>query len=252
MADHTNALKTADDSKPDPSKSPVNLAAKVSFLEATVIRRSTVDLKKSSPISDERIIEIVKHSLLHGPSPFHVQSGRAVVLLHQEHEKLWDLAAEAAKKSTPPELFENRLAPNLKAFKNAYGTVSHQVVHGEAVVKSQANQEWQVLFFEDPEAANKMPPMLGNLIKAFPEWGEHSNGINQYVVWTAFCAEGLGANLQHYQKYLGETLAKTFGLPSTWEAKAQLVFGAPNGPPRGGVEKPFADIEPRVKVLGAK
>ena len=25
-----------------------------------------------------------------------------------------------------------------------------------------------------------MPPMLGNLIKDFPEWGEHTNGIAQY------------------------------------------------------------------------
>lgn len=42
-------------------------------------------------------------------------------------------------------------------------------------------EEEQVLFFEDLEAADRMPPMLGNMIKGFPEWGDHSNGMNQYI-----------------------------------------------------------------------
>ena len=115
-----------------------------------------------------------------------------------------------------------------------------------------------------------MPPMLGNLIKGFPEWGQQSNGIAQYtgkrvhqthpflgllidciVAWTAFCAEGLGCSLQHYQKGLTERINAEWGLPSHWVLSAQLVFGTPNGPPRGGVEKQFADIEPRVKVFGS-
>ncbi|KAL9101307.1 MAG: hypothetical protein Q9163_003419 [Psora crenata] len=209
--------------------SPSAVASKTSFLEATVIRRSTVQLKKESTIPDDRIINLVKHSLLHTPTPFHVQSARAVVLLHQEHEKMWDMAYEASQKATPPELFNARFIPNLTAYKKSYGTV---------------------LFFDDPGAADRMPPMLGNLIKNFPEWAEHSNGIAQYIVWTAFCAEGLGCNLQHYQKYIGPKLNEEWGLPQSWVPHAQLVFGTPDGPPRGGVEKQFADIEPRVKVFG--
>lgn len=111
--------------------------------------------------------------------------------------------------------------------------------------------------------------MLGNLIKSFPEWGDHSSGMAQYtskpvywvrpflefptycvVAWTAFCAEGLGCSLQHYQKGLTERINAEWGLPSHWVLNAQLVFGTPNGPPRGGVEKQFADIEPRVRVFG--
>lgn len=102
------------------------MAAKFSFLEATVIRRSTVDLKKESSIPDARIIEIVKHVILHNPSPFHVQSTRAVVLLHQDHDKLWDLIYEHTSKTAPPEVFNTRLSPNLKLFKQAYGTVRHR------------------------------------------------------------------------------------------------------------------------------
>lgn len=112
--------------------------------------------------------------------------------------------------------------------------------------------------------------MLGNLIKNFPEWTEHSNGMAQYTskrahlnslirefqahhvaAWTAFCAEGLGCNLQHYQKGITERINAEWGLPAHWVLSAQLVFGTPNGPPRGGVKKHFADIEPRVRVFGA-
>ncbi len=100
------------------------MAAKVSFLEATLMRRSTIDLKKSSTISDARIEEIVKHSILHTPTAFHVQSTRAVVLLHHDHDKLWDMIYEHAKKSYPPDLFNDRIVPNLKATKGSYGTVS--------------------------------------------------------------------------------------------------------------------------------
>ncbi|CAD6565599.1 MAG: hypothetical protein ASARMPRED_007362 [Alectoria sarmentosa] len=213
---------------PSKTASPVGLASNLSFLEATVIRRSTIDLRKDSPIPDVRIVELVKHSLLHTPSPFHVQSARAVVLLHQDHEKLWDMAYEHTSKTTSPEVFDT-LSPKVKAYKRSYGTV---------------------LFYDDPEAVNGMPPNLGNLIKNFPEWGEHSNGIAQYTTWTAFCAEGLGCNLQHYQRGLTERISAEWGLPSHWVLSAQLVFGTPNGPPRGGVEKQFSDIEPRLKVFG--
>ena len=100
------------------------MASKFSFLEATVIRRSTVNLKKESPIPDARIEEIVKHSILHVPSPFHVQSARAVILLHNHHEKLWDMVYEHSSRTAPPEMFNTRLEPNLKAYKASYATVS--------------------------------------------------------------------------------------------------------------------------------
>lgn len=108
------------------TSSPVGLASKYDFLQATLHRRSTIATKKESPIPDSRIVELVKHSILHTPSPFHVQSTRAVVLLHQDHEKLWDFAYENAEKTYPPELFE-RLSPNIKQFKQAYGSVGMMI-----------------------------------------------------------------------------------------------------------------------------
>ena len=101
---------------------PVGLAAKYNFLEATVHRRSIITVKKESPIPDSRIIELVKHSILHTPSPFHVQSTRAVVLFGKDHDKFWDIAYENAEKNFAPPMFE-KVGPNIKLFKGAYGTV---------------------------------------------------------------------------------------------------------------------------------
>ena len=70
--------------------------------------------------------------------------------------------------------------------------------------------------------------------------------------WTAFASAGLGCSLQHYQKYFGDSLNKSWDLPESWACKAQLVFGAPDGPPRGGVEKNFAGIEERIRVFGGQ
>lgn len=101
----------------------MDMASTTSLLEATLIRRSTLDLKNASTIPDSRIIDLVKHSLLHTPTSFHVQSARAVVLLNRDHGKLWDMAYTASEKTTPEELFKTRFAPNINAFRGAYGTV---------------------------------------------------------------------------------------------------------------------------------
>ena len=68
--------------------------------------------------------------------------------------------------------------------------------------------------------------------------------------WTALCAEGLGCNLQHYQPGISPAVQKEWNVPAEWSLRAQLVFGTPTGPPRGGVDKKFAPLEPRLKVYG--
>jgi predicted oxidoreductase (fatty acid repression mutant protein) len=35
----------------------------------------------------------------------------------------------------------------------------------------------------------------------FPLWSLHSTGMMQYVVWTSFAVEGMGASLQHYSPW---------------------------------------------------
>ena len=69
------------------------------------------------------------------------------------------------------------------------------------------------------------------------------------IVWTALEAEGLGANLQHYNPLIDAKIASTWNVPQTWSLKGQLVFGKPVGQPG---EKSFKPLEERVFVHGAK
>jgi predicted oxidoreductase (fatty acid repression mutant protein) len=84
----------------------------------------------------------------------------------------------------------------------------------------------QVLFFDDADASLALSPRFQALYKQFPEWEEHSSGMHQYIVWTALAAEGLGCNLQHYQRALGQYLREEYSIKEAWNCKAQLVFGS--------------------------
>lgn len=94
------------------------------FFAAVEARRTIYTLTDSSPIPDSRIVEIVQKAVRHVPSSYNVQSARAVVVLKEEHKKLWDLA-DAALKVTVPEAVYGFLAPRVAGFKGAYGTVKH-------------------------------------------------------------------------------------------------------------------------------
>ena len=97
------------------------MASQTIFFEAIEARRSYYALSHESPIPDNRIEEIVKHAVLHVPSPFNSQSARCVVLLREAHHKLWDIAAEAAKAMAPPEMFKNLYAPRIAGFREGTG-----------------------------------------------------------------------------------------------------------------------------------
>ena len=58
-------------------------------------RRTIYKLGKESPVPDSKIEELVNAAILHVPSSFNTQSTRLVVLLHGQHDRLWDIAIEA-------------------------------------------------------------------------------------------------------------------------------------------------------------
>lgn len=130
-----------------------------SIVDGLKARRSIHAVTNESPISDERIEELLSEVTLHTPSAFNTQAARLVVLLKEEHEKLWDIAREVASASVPPEQFENLYKPRIAGFRAGYGTVSHSIseVHGRELTFS------QVLFYEDPapfKAIGEKWPML--------------------------------------------------------------------------------------------
>lgn len=82
----------------------------------------------------------------------------------------------------------------------------------------------------------------------FPVWAAESNAMLQYTLWVALEAEGLGANLQHYNPIIDEKVAAEWKLPASWTLKSQLVFGGKTG--EAG-DKAYQPLEERVKVFGA-
>ncbi|GJC88765.1 putative nitroreductase HBN1 [Colletotrichum liriopes] len=69
-----------------------------------------------------------------------------------------------------------------------------------------------------------------------------SAGMLQFILWTALEAEGLGANLQHYNPLVDQQVAAEWKLPASWKLNAQLVFGGKTGEAGPKDFKPIEEI----------
>lgn len=194
------------------------------FYTALKARRSIYSISKEQIVSNEKIQEVIEAAVQHTPSAFNSQSGRVLLLLGEQHDKLWDITKEALRKIVP----ENAFAPTeekINSFKSGYGTV---------------------LFFEDETIIKDLQRQFPLYKDNFPTFSHHSSGMLQYVVWTGLEAEGLGASLQHYGNLIEEQVLQEWNVPSTWKLIAQLPFGKPTAEP--GV-KEFKPLEERIKVF---
>ncbi|EEH03726.1 nitroreductase [Histoplasma capsulatum var. duboisii H88] len=209
-------------------------ATAAAFIELAKARRSVYTLSASSPVPDSEIQELVKSAILHVPSSFNTQSTRLVLLLHEEHRKLWDAAikifveSKVAPGKMSKEMWETHTKPKLQGFRAAYGTI---------------------LFFEDPEHIAPMAEKFPTYRDQFAPWAQHTNAMHQYFLWLALRSVGLAANLQHYNPLIDDTVAKTWSLPAEWKLVAQMVFGTSTDEL---TEKTFKPLEERVKVFGSK
>ncbi|OPA78348.1 nitroreductase [Paenibacillus selenitireducens] len=187
-------------------------------------RRSVYGINKDVKVSDEKIQEIVNFAVKHTPSSFNSQSARVVVLLNEQHNKLWDLTTETLRQIVPADQFEPT-AQKMESFRSGYGTV---------------------LFFEDNAVVESLQANFATYADRFPVWSQQSNGMLQFVIWTSLEAEGLGASLQHYNPLIDEQVTKEWNIPASWQLVAQLPFGNPVG--ENG-EKQFQALEDRVKFF---
>ncbi|EAQ86058.1 hypothetical protein CHGG_07311 [Chaetomium globosum CBS 148.51] len=198
-----------------------------SFLSQITARRTFYPLNKELPISAARVQEIVGTALQQVPSSFNSQSNRVVVLFGAEHDKFWDAARDILKAIVPEAGWE-ATAGKMAMFRGAAGTA---------------------LFFEDQTVVEGMQAKFPTYADRFPVWAGHSSGMLQFAVWTALEAEGLGANLQHYNPLVDAKVVEEWKVPATWKLTAQLVFGGKVSP--DAAEKTFLPLEEKFKVYGA-
>ncbi|MBS4204579.1 nitroreductase family protein [Lederbergia citrea] len=193
------------------------------FYTAVEERRSFYGISKESVVSDERIEEIVAHAVKHAPSAFNSQSARVIVLLGDNHDKLWNITEAALREIVPADKFQPT-EEKMASFRNGYGTV---------------------LFFEDQSVVESLQAQFPLYKEKFPEYSLQSSGMLQYVVWTSLEVEGFGASLQHYNPIIDEAVEKIWDVPANWNLIAQMPFGKPTATPG---EKQFNSIDERMKV----
>lgn len=190
-------------------------------------RRSIYTLSDQLPVSNDEVVKLVEHAILHTPSSFNSQSTRIVVLFGEEHNKLWDITEETLRV----------IVGNEEAFKST-----------EAKIAGFRNGAGTVLFFEDQSVVRGMQEAAPAYAENFPIWATQTNAMHQYVIWTALASIDVGANLQHYNPVIDERVANEWNIDENWELKAQMVFGA-IAQPAG--DKEFKPLEERMKVFGA-
>lgn len=194
------------------------------FQEAMAHRRSYYALKNESPITDNEIIDIVHSAVKHVPSAFNSQSTRVVVLLHDKHQRVWEITKDVLRKIVSAEAFGNTKNKIESSFQSGYGTL---------------------LFYEDQRPVKALQEQFPRYADNFPIWSQHTNAMHQFAIWTMLEDAGFGVSVQHYNPLIDELVAKEFNIPAEWTLIAQMPFGAPAGEPG---EKDYQPLSDRVLV----
>ena len=190
-------------------------------------RRTIYALSDQLPVSNDEVVKVVEHAVLHTPSSFNSQSTRVVVLFGDDHHKLWDMTEEALRAIVGDEEAFKSTKDKIAGFRAGAGTV---------------------LFFEDKAVVRGMQEAAPLYADNFPIWATQANAMHQYVIWTALASIDVGANLQHYNPVIDQKVASTWNIDADWELKAQLVFGKIE---QSAGDKEFKPLEERMKVFGA-
>ena len=167
-------------------------------------RRSIYALGKNLPISEQEVIEIIDNAVKYSPSAFNSQSAHAVILLGENHKKVWDITYTELEKLLPTDEAKATTKAKIDSFAAAYGTI---------------------LFFEDHNIVKGLQEQFPSYADNFPIWSEQSTGIASFAVWNALAEAGVGANIQHYNPLIDEKVAKEWNIPENLVLRAQMPFG---------------------------
>lgn len=194
------------------------------FYAAVADRRTFYGISKETVVSDERIKEVIEHAIKYTPSAFNSQGTRVVLLLGKQHDRLWNITEEALRKVVPADKFKPT-EDKINSFRSGYGTV---------------------LFYEDIAIVEALQEKFALYKDNFPVWAQQTNGMHQFVIWTALQMEGYGASLQHYTELIDNDVRKEWNIPENWKLIGQMPFGKPTAKPD---EKEYQPLEERIKIF---
>ena len=167
-------------------------------------RRSVYALGKNLPITEQEVLEIIDNAVKYSPSAFNSQTAHVVVLLGENHQKLWDITFGELEKFLPNEEAKAATKGKIDSFAEAYGTI---------------------LFFEDHDVVKGLQEQFPAYADNFPIWSEQSTGIASFAVWNALAEAGVGANIQHYNPVIDEKVVAEWDIPANLVLRAQMPFG---------------------------
>ena len=189
-------------------------------------RRSIYALSNQLPVSNDEVIKLVEHAILHTPSAFNSQSTRIIVLFGDEHQKLWQMTEDTLRDIVNDDEKFVSTKQKIDSFKAGAGTI---------------------LFFEDHAVVKGLQEAAPLYADKFPVWSEHTSAMHQYMIWMALSSLDIGANLQHYNPIIDSQVADAWNVDKDWELVAQMVFGAIEEP---AGDKAFKPVDSRLKVFG--
>lgn len=201
----------------------------MSFLTSLANRRSIYALGKA--VDFEKATATIKEAVRQSPSAFNSQTSRVLILAGEAHDNLW----------------HNIVAKDLKSEMDRQGVPESVWSGTKEKLDGFAAAGLTALFFEDTAVVKNLQEQFPLYADNFPVWSEQSTGIASVNAWTALSELGLGANLQHYNPVINETVAKTYDIPESWELRGQLVVGSPEADVS---PKSFMADEDRFKVFG--
>lgn len=196
------------------------------FQQLAEKRRSIYTLSDQLPVSNDEVVKLIEHAVLHTPSAFNSQSARLVVLFGDDHKKLWDITEETLKVIVNDDEKFQGTKDKIAGFRAGAGTI---------------------MFFEDKGVVRNMQEAAPLYADKFPIWAHQTSAMHQYVIWTALASIDVGANLQHYNPVIDQRVADEWNIADDWELNAQMVFGAIEQP---AGDKEFQPADARMKVFG--
>ena len=200
-----------------------------SFKEALEHRRSYYHITNSSPIPDEELRGILEFGLQHVPSAFNSQSTRIVLLLGENHKKLWMITKEILRQRVASaDAFARTEAKIDTSFAAGYGTV---------------------LFFENMAVVKKLQASFPTYKDRFPVWAQQTSAMHQLAIWSMLEDVGFGASLQHYNPLIDKKVEEEWGINPDWELIAQMPFGVPLQLPEN---KADSSLEDKLIVFDCK
>lgn len=195
------------------------------YMDAVLKRRSMYMLEGTSTLPDEELEKRLHDLVKNLPTAFNMQSTRLVLLLGENHHKLWSIVLETLRARVPADKFA-RTEAKIGSFDVGYGTV---------------------LFFHDEAESDKLREKFPDYAEHVAPWALQHSGMLQVAVWVMLEDVGLGASLQHYNPIIDDEVKRTWQLPESWQLLAQMPFGRPKAP---AGEKEFLDnMDERFKVF---